>query len=157
MYWRIAALGEYRRQKGTANLEAMRAIVQEGHVAGLLAYDGPDPIGWCALAPREEYPALTRSPSRRPVGEESLVWSVPCLYVARTHRGREVSKRLLGAAIEYARAQGARILEGYPVPPKPGVRSTSYAWTGFVSVFRDAGFVEHERRSPTRPIMRFYL
>ncbi|MDA2930405.1 hypothetical protein MYX84_10740, partial [Acidobacteria bacterium AH-259-O06] len=52
---------------------------------------------------------------------------------------------------------GGRIVEGYPVPPKPGVTSTNYAFTGFISAFEDVGFTEVCRRSETRPIMRYEI
>jgi hypothetical protein len=63
---------------------------------------------------------------------------------------------LLRAAVEYARGQGARIVEGYPVEPRGKTSSTSL-YTGLASAFRKAGFVEMARRSETRPIMRYYL
>jgi hypothetical protein len=62
---------------------------------------------------------------------------------------------LLKAAVQYARGQGARIIEGYPVEPKKGRMPDAFAWIGLPSSFRKAGFVEVLRRSPTRPIMRY--
>jgi GNAT superfamily N-acetyltransferase len=125
-----------------------------GEQGGLLAYIGSEPVGWCAVAPREAYPALQRSPSRRAVDERS-VWSISCVYVSRSHRRQHLSTELIKAAVAYVRAQGGRIVEGYPVPPKRNVASTNYAFTGFVSAFEQAGFTEWLRRSKTRPIMRY--
>ena len=122
---------------------------------GLLGYFGKDPVGWCAVAPREAYPALQRSPSRKAV-DERTVWSISCVYVARTQRGQRLSSKLIKAAVAYVRAQGGEIVEGYPVPPKRNVGSTNYAFTGFVSSFEKAGFTECLRRFKTRPIMRYY-
>jgi hypothetical protein len=34
---------------------------------------------------------------------------------------------------------------------------TADRWAGFVEMFRAAGFEEVERRSPTRPIMRYAI
>jgi hypothetical protein len=63
---------------------------------------------------------------------------------------------LLQAGIRYARQRGARIVEGYPVEPRK--RLTGYSgFTGIASTFRRAGFVEVARRSPDRPIMRYYI
>ncbi|HUP01152.1 MAG TPA: hypothetical protein VM737_06485, partial [Gemmatimonadota bacterium] len=45
------------------------------------------PIGWCAVAPREDYPRLERSRILKPVDEAS-VWSITCFFIARTHRGQ---------------------------------------------------------------------
>jgi GNAT superfamily N-acetyltransferase len=120
---------------------------------GLIAYDGRVPVGWCAIAPRTDYPALARSRILRPIDAER-VWSVSCLFVARPYRRRGVSTRLLEAAADHARRHGARIIEGYPVEPKQEKLPDAFVWTGLASAFRHAGFREVARRSPTRPIMR---
>ncbi len=59
------------------------------------------------------------------------------------------------AAVAYARQQGARIIEGYPVEPKKGRMPDPFVYTGLISTFQSAGFVETLRRSETRPIMRY--
>jgi hypothetical protein len=61
---------------------------------------------------------------------------------------------LLDAAVKFAGKRGANIVEGYPVDPHSGGIADPFAWTGFVSAFRKAGFQEVARRSPGRPIMR---
>jgi len=154
MGWRLPSRQQYMRQKGEANKQAMHSLVRSGCVPGLLAYAGGEPIGWCAVAPREEYPALQRSASRKAVDDEP-VWSITCVYVARSHRRQHLSTKLIEAAVAYVRSRGGDIVEAYPVPVKPGVTSTNYAFTGFVSAFEEAGFTECLRRSRTRPIMRY--
>jgi GNAT superfamily N-acetyltransferase len=134
----------------------MHALVRSGCIPGLLAYIGGEPVGWCSVAPRESFPALQRSKSRAPV-DDRPVWSITCVYVARSHRRQHLSSRLIEAAVEFVRSHGGRIVEGYPVPAKPGVSSTAYAFTGFPSAFSEAGFTECARRSATRPIVRRYL
>lgn len=156
MGWRVPSPKQYWEQKGEANKQAMRALVCAGAVPGLLAYDGDAPIAWCSVAPRETFPALQRSPSRRPIDGRS-VWSVTCVYVARKYRRRRLSSVLIEAAVDYVRSRGGRIVEAYPVPPKTGVSSTNYAFTGFVGAFERAGFAECARRTATRPIFRRYL
>jgi GNAT superfamily N-acetyltransferase len=153
MGWRLPRQ-QYLRQKGERNKKAMRSLVQAGSVPGLLAYLAGQPVGWCAVAPRDVYLALARSPSRKAIDGER-VWSITCLYVARAHRRQHLTASLIEAAVAYVRSQGGRIVEAYPVPPKPGVTSTAYAYTGFVSMFEDAGFAECARRRTTRPIMRY--
>ncbi|HUP01215.1 MAG TPA: GNAT family N-acetyltransferase, partial [Gemmatimonadota bacterium] len=110
------------------------------------------PIGWCAVAPREDYPRLERSRILKPVDEAS-VWSITCFFIARTHRGQGLSVALLEGAVEHAARQGARIVEGYPIEPNAR-QADPFVWTGIASAYRAAGFVEVARRSPTRPIMR---
>ena len=152
--WPRLARSDFQKQKGAGNKNAMKKIVEFGPPLGLLAYAGSEPVAWCALAPRETYSVLANSRILKPV-DERRVWSVVCFFVAKPFRRRGISAKLLDAAAKYARKQGARIIEGYPVEPKAGARSPDvFVWTGLPSAFRNAGFEEAARRSPTRPIMR---
>lgn len=155
MFWRLRRRA-YERGKGLWHKRAMKKIVAAGPPPGLLAYAGGKPVAWCALAPRERYPALERRPVLKRVDAQP-VWSVPCFFVARPFRRRGVTAQLLRAAMAYARRQGARILEGYPVDTKGRHRAAAASYMGFPSAFRRAGFQEVARRSETRPIMRFVI
>lgn len=151
MSWRIGRK-EFAAQKGAGNKKAMRALVKKEKPVGVLLYEGGKAIGWCAVAPREEYVRLNNSRTLAPV-DDKPVWSTPCFFVAKEHRGAGASVRLLKAAVEYAKQNGARIVEGYPqdiatkLPPP-------FVWTGLLGTFEGAGFKEVARRSKTRPIMR---
>lgn len=144
----------YERNKGAANKRALRRMVKQGRVLGLLAYADGKPVGWCAVEPRENYVVLENSRVLARVDEQP-VWSVVCLFVARPYRRRGVTTELVRAAVQHARKHGARIVEGYPVAPRGGKTADAFAWTGLPSSFSKAGFVEVARRSATRPIMRF--
>ena len=151
MWWRRPR-SEWTRGKGSGNRAAMRAIITRGEEPGILAYEGDRPVGWCAVAPRAAYPGLARSRVLKPVDEQP-VWSVTCFFIARDYRKRGVSRALLRAALEFVRARGGRILEGYPVEAD-GEQPAAWVWTGLAAAFRGAGFTEVARRSPTRPIFR---
>jgi GNAT superfamily N-acetyltransferase len=153
MAWRLSR-AEYERHKGEDNRRAFQTIAAEGTPPGILAYDQSEPIGWCAVAPRTEYPVLARSRVLKPV-DDRPVWSVTCFFIAKGYRERGVSVRLLRSAVEFAAQQGARIVEGYPIEPVKADVPPVFAWTGLASAFRKAGFKEVARRSETRPIMRF--
>ncbi|MEK7315227.1 MAG: GNAT family N-acetyltransferase, partial [Candidatus Eisenbacteria bacterium] len=135
------------------NRSAFRSVVRGGAEPGLLAYADGEPVGWCAVAPREAYPALDRSRVLAPV-DDKPVWSVTCFFVLREWRRRGVTVALLRGAAAHAAAHGAKLLEGYPMAPKKGVLPDAFAWTGLVGGFEKAGFTEAARRSATRPIMR---
>ncbi|HEX7077844.1 MAG TPA: GNAT family N-acetyltransferase [Candidatus Eisenbacteria bacterium] len=152
MWWRRAP-AEWSRGKGAGNRRALRRLVASGDPPGLLAYDGDEPVGWVALAPRQAYPRLGRSRTLRPL-DDLPVWSISCFFVAREHRRKGVTVALLEAAARYAARRGARMLEGYPVEARKGAMPDAFAWTGIASAFRRAGFREAARRSKTRPIMR---
>ena len=152
MYWRRAAR-DYRSGQGAGNRRALLRLVKSGKAHGLIAYDGREPIGWLSLGPREHFPRLEGSRILSPVDGQP-VWSVTCLFIARAHRRRGLSVRLLDAAAAYAARRGARLLEGYPQAAEGRHLPEAFAWTGIDSAFAAAGFAEVARRSPTRPIMR---
>src|SRR5438477_558290 len=128
MWWKLKR-SEFVQGKGEANRKALKKRVAGGEIPGLIAYAGGQPVGWCAFAPRDQYPTLERSRVLKPV-DEKPVWSVTCFFVARPFRGKGIVKRLLGAAVDYAREQGAAILEGYPVEPRQGRLPDAFAYTG---------------------------
>jgi GNAT superfamily N-acetyltransferase len=155
MYWRLPR-AQFTAQKGEGTKNALQHLVESGAIVGLLAYAQGQPVGWCAIAPRVSYPVLERSRILKRV-DEAPVWSVVCFFVSQAFRGKGATTSLLRAAVDYARQQGARIIEGYPVEPKNARMPAVFAWTGLASAFRQAGFVEVQRRSETRPIMRYMV
>lgn len=46
----------YEAQKGEGNRRAFRRLIERGTVPGVLAYEGREPVGWCAIEPRESFP-----------------------------------------------------------------------------------------------------
>lgn len=152
MLWRLSP-GEFKSQKGERNRLALQSLARSKMPPGVLAFDADKPIGWCAIAPREDYPGLARSRVLKPV-DDHPVWSVSCFFIDRAYRRRGVSQKLLLAAADFAGARGAKIVEGYPVDPADKNYPAVFAWTGTAKCFREAGFEECARRSPTRPIMR---
>jgi GNAT superfamily N-acetyltransferase len=155
MWWRLSQ-SEFMRQRGEANKKALKGVVDSGVVPGILAYSNRQPVGWCAVAPRETLPRLERSRILKRV-DDKPVWSVICFFVAKAFRGKGVSVGLLEAAADYVRKQGGRIVEGYPVEPKKGRAPDPFVYTGLASAFRKVGFAEVIRRSETRPIMRYMI
>ena len=68
-----------------------------------------------------------------------------------------LSLRLLNAAVDWAHTRGATIVEGYPIDTPKEKYPAVYAWTGFLTTYKKAGFIDVARRSKTRPIMRKIL
>ena len=138
MFWRLPR-NEFDAGKGPENKRALKRIVSAGHEPGILAYNDQEPIGWCALAPRQVYVALERSRILKPVDAEP-VWSISCLFIKKPYRRRGVSAELLRAAVDFAAHHGARIVEGYPVEPSMEKMPDPFLWHGIPSAFSKAGF-----------------
>jgi GNAT superfamily N-acetyltransferase len=155
MFWRVSRK-EFEAGKGAGNKRAFRNIISKGQKPGVIAYSGKDPIGWCAVAPRETYVALERSRILKPV-DDKPVWSVSCLFVRKQDRRKGISTQLLRAAVDFAATQGARVVEGYPVEPAAEKLPDPFLWHGTLSAFIAAGFKEVVRRSRSRPVMRFMI
>ncbi len=155
MWWRLKR-SEWEAKRGEGNRAAMKALVESGHVPGLLAYAEGEAVGWVSVAPREDFGVLQRSPVLKPVDDQP-VWSIVCFFVRKDYRGRGLTRQLIEAAVAYARSQGARIVEGYPIEPRAEEIPTIYAYTGFFSTFVETGFVEVARRSASKPIVRRYM
>jgi GNAT superfamily N-acetyltransferase len=154
MWWRQTAK-EYEASKGEKNRSKMKKIVTSGEVPGVIAYHEGEPVGWCAVAPRSEYPRLSRSRILKPV-DDRPVWSIVCLFVAKEYRRMGVSSALIGAVVDFVRAKGGRTLEAYPVEPKKKMPDV-FAFHGLAVSYKKAGFREVARRSETRPVMRYEI
>lgn len=153
MYWRVKRT-DFHRQYGEGHKQAMQRIIESGRVPGILAYLHGQPIGWCSVAPREEFPTLDRSPTLKRVDDEP-VWSIVCFFVSRPYRRKGMSKVLLEAAIDYARDNGAKIIEAYPLIYEGARHPECEGYMGALSTFEEAGFKEAIRRSERRPVMRY--
>jgi GNAT superfamily N-acetyltransferase len=131
MWWRDRAL-----QHGEPKKRAMAKLVRAGREPGLLAYDGDRPVGWVAVAPREEFAVLLRSPQYRPRDEDEGVWAVTCFVVDRPEQRRGVAAALLDAAVEHAFARGASVVDAYP----HAFKGDDYM--GGVELYERAGFTK---------------
>jgi GNAT superfamily N-acetyltransferase len=153
MYWRLRR-SDYHRGYGEPNKEAMRRIVESGRVPGIIAYLDWTPVGWCSVAPREDFPVLDRSPTLKRI-DDKPAWSIVCLYALEEHRGRGIMSSLIKAAVDYAASMGAETVEAYPVVLGKAWDPRHEVYTGVESAYRRLGFVEAARRSERRIIMRY--
>jgi GNAT superfamily N-acetyltransferase len=92
----------------------MAKLVRGGGEPGLLAYDHDRPVGWVAVAPRDDFTELLRSPQYRPRDDDRDVWAVTCFVVDKPEQRRGVATALLDAAVAHAFARGAAAVEAYP-------------------------------------------
>jgi len=155
MSWRQKR-SDFYRLRGDGNKLAMKTLVEQNECVGLLAYVDGKPIGWCAIAPREAFPRLENSKVWKRIDDQQ-VWAITCFFIANSFRRKGISLELIKGAINYCKENSIKIIEAYPVVPYREKIPDAFAWTGFPAVFEKAGFVVAERRSPSKPIMRYYI
>jgi GNAT superfamily N-acetyltransferase len=153
MYYRVRSR-DFEQLWGKGAKAAFQQVVEQGPPPGLLAYRDDIPVGWCAIAPRAAYPRILNSPTLKPLDDAPACWAVVCFYVRRDQRRGGVAAALLEAAVEFAAANGAEAVEGYPKDTDGAKRHANELFVGSMSMFVEAGFEEVGRRSPLRPIMR---
>ena len=78
MSWRLAR-ADFERQKGDGNKRAMKDLVKKKEQIGIIAYADGMPIGWCAIAPREQYIKLENARVLKRI-DDKPVWSVSWLF-----------------------------------------------------------------------------
>ena len=155
MWWRTSR-SQFEKQGNEGNRQAMKAIVESGEVPGIIAYLDGQPVGWCSVAPRETYASLNRSHVLKRL-DDKPVWSIVCFYIAKAHRGQNLSLALIRGAIDYVRDQGGEIVEAYPSQPRGGQLPPVSSFMGIPAVFEEAGFVECARPSKSKVIMRYLI
>jgi GNAT superfamily N-acetyltransferase len=154
MYWKLRGKA-FEEVKGYETRQMHKSIVDSGTSTGLLAYLHGDVVGWVAVEPRAAYEKLAHSRVLQPVDDQP-VWSVTCFFVAKQFRKQGIAIELLKAAVGHVRSQGGRIVEGYPVETSETMPAP-FIYTGTASAFEQAGFQEVARRSPARPIFRYFI
>lgn len=156
MYYRLskAAFAEGKLDDGNRN--AMKALVWSGKPAGVMAFYEDIPVAWCAFAPREDFIKLEKSRIHKRI-DDQFVWSIPCTFVDKRYRHKGVSVALLEGVVKYAREQGIRIIEAYPVIPTQEKLPEAFAWIGLYKSFERAGFEIVDSKSQNRPMVRYYV
>lgn len=154
MHWKLRGKA-FSENKGDGNRQQQKSIVDAKKIPGLLAYSEGYPIGWIAIEPRSEYPKLAHSKVLKQIDNEE-VWSITCLFIEKKHRRKGITVELIKAAVGHAKKYGAKIVESYPVETK-AKQSPAFIFTGTTSSFKNAGFKEVARNSPTHPIFRYTI
>ncbi len=120
-------------QATRSNAEDARGLValdDEGHA-----------VGWLKLTRRVAVKKLRSLPVYRSydLGDDETTFSIGCVLVRPSARGRGVSRRLIEAASLFAREWGARAIEAYPRRSAEPLHDEE-AWQGPECVFITAGF-----------------
>jgi GNAT superfamily N-acetyltransferase len=155
--WPMVGRGERLRDvKGPEAKARMAAQVKAGR-QGVVAYEDDVPVGWLSFGPRLSLPGIARSRVLACEDAEQ-VWSVACFYVKTGSRRRGAAVAMLGHAVALIRAQGGRLVEGYPMlPPAGGTSSVTFLWPGSPALFARFGFARVDDKAVGRIRMRLRL
>jgi GNAT superfamily N-acetyltransferase len=118
--------------------EAMTRLARRRRAPGLLAFEGNEPVGWIAIAPRKELRRVDASPAT-PRVDDVHIWVIPCITVRPSARGRGIALTLIREAVAYAKGQGAPAVEAYPRAGSARTKDDN-AYFGTEPLFRRAGF-----------------
>ena len=124
---------------------------------GLVAFREGEPAGWCAVGPRSDLNGLKRVftvpwKGRDENPDDPAIWAITCLCIRKGFRRRGIASALILVAVEYARTQGARALEGYPITRTDVINQELHV--GTVRMFAEAGFSQVSAPTPSRRVMR---
>ena len=152
--WWVLPGKEWDGTAPAARRALLQRLVAEGAEPGLLAYVDGEPVGWCAVGPRDRYARMMSPRSRtfHPLDDRPS-WVINCFFIAHSTRRRGVAAALLAAAVDYAFAHGAERLEAYPIDPAATKPTTANLYVGWLPAFLEAGFVEVARFG-ARPVVR---
>jgi len=142
MVWRNMSENSNRTKK-TDKKKSIIKYINNKIPIGLLCYNNNEAIGWCSIAPRESYRELS--------GDNTLenVWSLVCFFIKKEFRQKRLTEDLIKEATKFAKENGAKYLEAYPVDPE----SPSYRFMGFKPTFEKLDFEFKHKAGQRRYVM----
>lgn len=154
MYFRMRSK-DNAAAKASERKAGLKAIVDGGEPPGLIGYVDGEPAAWVSIDRRERFTMLSYSRIYRPAAAEGL-WSIVCFVTGKKFRGQGLMEQMLRGAVDYARENGAKVIEAYPVEPEGEMKGYA-GFMGVRSVFDKVGFEQIARLSNGRPHVRLNL
>ena len=138
--WRLSST-ENRSLVGSQRADKVRQLCARDLAPGVLAYRDGEVAGWAGIAPRAELHPFATS-RKIPHLDDLPVWSLWCIRVRPGFRKQGVTPALIEGAVDYARANGAPVVESYPADNGAERMDLTMAYVGTRSMFERAGFVK---------------
>ena len=158
--WWMLTNADYQRADRDERSSLLRDQIGAPVAPALIAYVDDDPAGWVRVGPRPAQVRLARTKefaAATQPWDDDAVWAVSCFVVRKEHRGRGLATHLLDAAVDHARANGATVVEGYPLDPETARPPADKLFRGVLSVFEKGGFEIVDRPQPGRTIVALTL
>lgn len=153
-----AARRESSRER---NKDHIKARIGAGPPPGLLAFEDGSAVGWMQIGPRADVPEWNNkgrgsAPIDAADASDPAVWAISCFFIRAKARGRGITHRLVEGGVDFARRNGARLVEACPIDLSRDSRSIGL-FVGSSQVFEKAGFERLVERKAGRPLMRLVL
>jgi predicted GNAT family acetyltransferase len=155
MYFRLP-YKTFQDNKPDGNKKLMKKLVNKGKPQGLIASMNKQPVGWIAMAPREDYLKLGNSRVFKPI-DNKPVWSITCFFIKKELRHQGLSQQLIKGAIDFAKKKKIKTLEAYPAIPYAEKVPYPFLWVGVLSSFINNGFEIARQHSKSRAMVRIEL
>ena len=155
MYFRLS-YKDFQENKPHGNKKMMKKLVNKGLPQGLIASINDEPVGWIAIAPREDYLKLENARVFKRM-DDKPVWSITCFFIKKQFRHMGLSKQLIKGAIEFAKKKKIKTLEAYPAIPYAEKVPHPFLWVGVLSSFLKNGFKIVQQNSKSRAMVRLDL
>jgi predicted GNAT family acetyltransferase len=143
------------------NKDHIRARIEAGPPPGLLAFQDGNAVGWMQIGPRADVPEWNNAgrgsaPLEPSEADDPDVWAISCFFLRSKARGKGLTHQLVQGGVEFARDNGARVLEACPMDLSRDSRSIGL-FVGSTRVFEKAGFQRMVERKAGRPLVRLVL
>ena len=155
MYFRLP-YKTFQENKPDGNKKLMKQLVKKDRPQGLIASINNEPVGWIALAPREDYMRLANSRVFKPI-DDKPVWSITCFFIKKEFRHKGLSQQLIKGAVDFAKKKKIKTLEAYPAIPYAEKVPHPFLWVGVLSPFIKQGFKIVQQHSKSRAMVRIDL
>ena len=147
---------EFQENKPDGNKRLMRQLVNKGKPQGLIASIKNEPVGWIAMAPREDYMKVENSRVFKRI-DDKPVWSITCFFIKKQFRHMGLSQKLIKGAIDFAKKKKIKTLEAYPAIPYNEKVPPPFLWVGILSSFIKNGFRVVKQHTKSRAMVRIDL
>ncbi len=155
MYFRLP-YKTFQENKPDGNKKMMKQLVKNGLPQGLIASMNKEPVGWIAMAPREDYMRVENSRVFKRI-DDKPVWSITCFFIKKEFRHQGLSQHLIRGAVDFARKKKIKTLEAYPAIPYAEKVPHPFLWVGVLSSFLNNGFKIVRQQSKSRAMVRIEL
>lgn len=155
MYFRLP-YKTFQGNKPGGNKKMMKQLVNKGCPKGLIASMNNEPVGWIAMAPREDYMKLVDSRAFKRI-DDKPVWSITCFFIKKEFRHNGLSQQLIKGAVDFAKKKKIKTLEAYPAIPYSEKVPSPFLWVGVLSSFIKNGFNIVQQNSKSRAMVRIDL